>query len=343
MARTSLNLPSAGLVLVAAASIACGGARAGADLPAATVPPGFWDHWGDGRAEIDSYRLTLPRYGELREGTAVLIFVTEDFTDGQRVKSDGGHPDEYPVLKLNDIRHFQTGIYDYDVMSSTFLRIDGESPIGMPVKTSLSVQEWCGHVYEQLVPRGRSLRWTGHSYFDGEADHDEALDLPAGGVLSEALPIVARGLVGDWPEPGAEVEVPILPSLLRSRFAHRDPEWTRATITRGTATAPTVTEVPAGRFDTIDVTATIDGGRSTTWKIEVAPPHRIVRWTASDGETAELVASERLAYWQMNGEGEEAALRSLGLGSAPAPSAPGAEITVQPDIEAPTPAEDAAP
>ena len=41
----------------------------------------FWKHWGDGKAELDRYALTQPRYGELRQGTAVLIFVTEDFSD----------------------------------------------------------------------------------------------------------------------------------------------------------------------------------------------------------------------------------------------------------------------
>lgn len=297
--------------------VACGGARTGEVAPAAVVGPGFWAHWGDGRAEIGTYRLTIPRYGELRRGSAVLVFVTEDFTDAQRVKSDGGHGDEYPVLKLNDLRRFQTGVYDYSVMSSTFVRLDGQAPIGVPVKTSLSVQEWCGQVYEQLLPRRGGLRWTGHSYFDGEADHDETLALPAGGVLSEALPILARGLVGDWPAPGAEVEVPILPTLLHSRFAHRPPAWTRATIRRGAETSQT--EVPAGRFETVAVTATLDTGLSTTWQIEAAPPHRIVRWSASDGEVAELVASERQAYWTMNAEADGEALRPLGLAPVAAP------------------------
>src|SRR5258708_5205492 len=75
----------------------------------------FWAHWGDGKAELDGYALTQPRYGQKRAGTAVLIFVTEDFSDSLRVKADPGkHPaaDVYPVLKLNFVRDFQTGIYD---------------------------------------------------------------------------------------------------------------------------------------------------------------------------------------------------------------------------------------
>src|SRR5512142_2190543 len=74
----------------------------------------FWTFWGDGKAELDGYALVEPRYGQLREGTAVAIFVTEDFSDALRVKADPGkHPksDVVPVMKVNLVRDFQTGIY----------------------------------------------------------------------------------------------------------------------------------------------------------------------------------------------------------------------------------------
>jgi hypothetical protein len=130
----------------------------------------FWSHWGDGRAELSGYRLQQPRYGSSRPGTAVLIYVTEDFSDSLRVKADPGkHPasDVYPVLKLNAVRDFQTGIYDYNVMTSTFARVAPAWPIA---KVSFSSQEWCGHVWHQLLPRGGSVAGVSHSYFDGEAD-----------------------------------------------------------------------------------------------------------------------------------------------------------------------------
>jgi len=47
----------------------------------------FWKLWGDGRGEVSSYDLTFPRYGELRKGTAVLIFVTESFSNTVRARS----------------------------------------------------------------------------------------------------------------------------------------------------------------------------------------------------------------------------------------------------------------
>ncbi|MEO0604887.1 MAG: hypothetical protein AAF211_25875, partial [Myxococcota bacterium] len=152
------------------------------------VSADFWDHWGDGRAELSAYRLATPRYGQSRSGQVTLVFVTERFTEAQRVKSDGGHGDEYPILKVNEVRDFQTGIYDYNVMTSTFLRLDGGAPWGEPVKVSMSMQEWCGHVYEHVLPMRDQLAWTQHSYFDGEGDRVVDLGRREAGVHADALP-----------------------------------------------------------------------------------------------------------------------------------------------------------
>src|SRR5262245_29695790 len=128
---------AARLVFVLAASTAAAKAAA----------QDFWAYWGDGQAELGGYRLVQPRYGARREGTSVLIFVNEEMSDALRVKADPGkHPptDILPVLKLNAIRDFQTGIYDYNVMTSVFARIVPGWPVA---KVSFSSQEWCGHVY----------------------------------------------------------------------------------------------------------------------------------------------------------------------------------------------------
>jgi hypothetical protein len=272
----------------------------------------FWSHWGDGRAELSGYRLQQPRYGSPRPGTAVLIYVTEDFSDSLRVKADPGkHPasDVYPVLKLNAVRDFQTGIYDYNVMTSTFARVAPGWPV---VKVSFSSQEWCGHVWHQLLPRGGSLAGLSHSYFDGEADGTEKLAMPEGGVMEDALPILVRGWTGEYLPRGGSRTVPFLPSLLRARLAHEPLAWGRATIS--VAAEPSSVTVPAGRFDVVSWTvAPAEGGPATTYQVEVASPHRLVGWSAADGEQAEMLGSDRLAYWKLNGPGGEESLKALGL------------------------------
>ncbi len=317
--------PSAPALLVLTA---CGASAApGGALPATSVPQGFWDHWGDGRAELDGYRYTTRRYGELREGRAVHVWVTEDFTAGQQVKSDGGHGDEYPVLKLNDLRRFQTGLYDYQLTQSVFVPLDGRSPVGQPVKTVLSVNEWCGAMFEQLLLGPGKLAGVRHSYFDGESDPGFAEEVPTNGVLADALPYLARGLAGDPVPPGGTVEVKLRLSLVDQRLAHREAAWLPARMSRAAQTERI--EVPAGEFEVRRFTVTVDDacpaagiasdGTSCeqTWWVEEAAPRRIVRWTRDTGEEAVLVGSMREAYWKTQKEGDERLLDQLGLSTKP--------------------------
>jgi hypothetical protein len=272
----------------------------------------FWAHWGDGKAELNGYALRQPRYGTVRTGTSVLIFVTEDFSDSQRVKADRGkHPasDVYPVLKVNAVRDFQTGIYDYNVMTSTFLRVAPGWPVA---KVSFSSQEWCGHVWHQVVARGGKLAGLFHSYFDGEADGADDLAFPKDGVLEDALPVLLRGWNGEYLKPGESRTVPFLPGLLWSRLNHKPLAWTKAAIARAAATRAVT--VPAGRFDVTAYTVEIAGGRTLSFEIESLSPHRLIRQTGPDGEELALKGSTRLPYWQLNAPGGEQHLRKLGLG-----------------------------
>ncbi|WP_340199043.1 septum formation inhibitor Maf [Ascidiimonas sp. W6] len=133
-----------------------------------TIPKEFSDYWYRGKAEITSYELTQARYGELREGTAVFVFVTEDFLREKQVKADQKDPDNIPVLKLNTTKNFLTGIYPYSIMTSTFYPVKDKKHA---IKISNSVQEWCGHVYAQLNNRD-NFEIMAHSYFQSEADQE---------------------------------------------------------------------------------------------------------------------------------------------------------------------------
>lgn len=309
------------LVLISAITIAlpaCGRASA-ATLPSTSAPAfdrAFWDLWGDGQAELAGYRLTTPRYGEQRRGHAVAIFVTETFSERDRVKADPGKheaADELPALKLNLVKSFQTGVYDYDVMTSAFLATVPRAgrPAGAPLKVSFSAQEWCGHVWHQLLFDDGKAREVLHSYFDGEADRMATLAAPNGGLVEDALLPWARGLAAPVIAPGAAIDVPFLPALTRARFEHKPLAWTTAKLARDRS--PTTVVVPAGTFEVEVVTAAVQGGPVHTVWVERASPRRVVKWTSSDGEAAELTGSARMKYWELNGEGDEKALARLGL------------------------------
>ncbi len=303
----------------------------------ARPPQEFWGHWGDGRAELSGFELSYPRYGAVRRGTAVTIFVTEDFAHSVRVKSENPareHGDIYPVMKLNWIQDFSTGIYDYNLMTSVFspLREVADLPPRTPTKISFGSQEWCGQVYSQLKFERDRVRLTSHSYFDGEADRDDRLEVQPGGLVEDAILLWARGLSGPQLARGETRSFPLLPSLERSRLQHFAIGWTAAAGSRSEAAR--VVEVPAGTFEVETYTLAIDEGEvektfppgrgagtiaAYSWTIDVesSEPHRIVRWARSDGLEARLVASERLAYWKLNGPGAEAELEKLGLKPRP--------------------------
>lgn len=131
----------------------------------------FQEYWYSGEAEITSYTLLQERYGEIREGTAVAIFVSEDFLPNEQVKPDKISEDNISVLKLNSTKNFTTGIYPYSILNSIF------SPLKIqdhPEKVSSSVQEWCGQMFMQLNSK-QDFEIVSHSYFENEADQNLTL------------------------------------------------------------------------------------------------------------------------------------------------------------------------
>ena len=288
--------------------------------------PSFESHWQDSRAELAGYHYHVTRYGEARTGQAVMITVTEPFRASKRVKADdpSKNPgDTFEALKLNLVRDFQTGIYDYNTMTSVFVR----SRDLTPVKITFSSSEWCGHVYEELLFDRGVVRQSLRSYFEGESG-DHSIAWRPGGISEDQLLILVRGLRGDYLAPGEKRSVPLLPGSLWRRLAHRQLASVPATIERS-AKAERVS-VPAGVFQTDRYDVRADSRKGSIW-VERAAPHRIVRWAwtstargdrrASEAtESAELAGSARLPYWELHANGQETYLKSLGLKPLPSPS-----------------------
>lgn len=179
-------------------------------LPKTILPKEFNDYWYAGEAEITSYKLEQARYGEMRDGTAVMVFVTEDFLPKTQVKADNYSKTNIPVLKLNATKKFNTGIYPYSIMQSTFFPVDNNKHA---IKISASVQEWCGHIYTQLNNRN-DFEITSHSYFQSEAD--QSLNIKKTWTENELwtkLRIDPKSL----PTGGIE----IVPSLEYTRLSHK--------------------------------------------------------------------------------------------------------------------------
>lgn len=185
--------------------------------------------WYQGKAELNSYALTQARYGELREGEAVLIFVSEDMMTQKLVKPDSArhNSNEKQVLKMNFTKKFITGIYPYSMMLSVFTpaSVSGND---RTYKASCSVQEWCGQSFSQLRRDGKSYHWELHSYFEKEGEQDFSFTT---GFLEDE--IWTRIRINPQTLPQGKIKV--IPGLFWQRIAHTEMKAEDAVATRSSA------------------------------------------------------------------------------------------------------------
>lgn len=182
------------------------------------VPPSepFKQVWYAGKAELSSYALQQARYGEIRDGEAALIFVTEDFSTDALVKLDEpeNNNDKVRVLKMNMTKNFVTGIYPYSMMLSVFTPV---SNFGRQktVKVNCSSQEWCGQTFSQLRLNENTYTWQLHSYFEKEGEQNKKLDAV---LLEDELWNRIRMSPLSLPQG----EFTLIPGLLWQRLSHKE-------------------------------------------------------------------------------------------------------------------------
>jgi len=294
------------------------------DAPREGASSEFWEWWGDGQAELSGYRMMVDRYGAPREAELALIYVTEPHDRRTWIKDDRvEEPHRVNVMKLNQNMAFLTGTYPYSVMTSVFAPVDRYREESFsPVRIVHSVQEWCG-AYSHLVwpgpDRYRSLRL---SYFAHEGERIREVEADAPLLYEDALLVQLRELDGPFAG-GGDWEGMLVPELWRLRSGHRGTDPLPARIIREEATwmvegldragdgepggGGSQMEKPVTRF-------TLQAGEyERVFHVERDAPRRILGWTTSTGEEARLLASERMAYWELNRPGDESWREALGL------------------------------
>lgn len=211
------------LIFLPLLSLNCGNKK----IPEAALPTSeFTKYWYAGKAEITSYKLFQARYGAIHQGSAVTIFVTEDFSKTKHVKPD--HPeksgnDAVHILKLNLTKKFNTGVYPYSMMLSVFKPIDiAAAP--HPFKVTASSQEWCGHTFTQIDLEKDAYKAKLFSYFESEGDHEKKLPLT---WMEDEL----WALLRIQPEALPTGTLRIIPGLLQQRLLHSTMQAENATAT----------------------------------------------------------------------------------------------------------------
>jgi hypothetical protein len=261
----------------------------------------FKAYWYNGSAEITSFNLSQERYGELREGTAVHIYVTEDFLPNEQVKANNFSEENIAVLKLNSTKNFLTGIYPYAIMTSTFNPVNTQHHA---LKVSNSVQEWCGQVYFQLNNK-EQFELVSHSYFEGEGDR--SYTLPKTWLENELWNLIRLN-----PEELPTGDISIIPSLEYLRLRHKSP-----------AVYPAYTSMKQGDSLTAYSINYPELQRQLTIYFNSTFPYQIEKWEETNAtdpnDTIRLktiatkIKTIRSAYWSKNSNKYVALRDSLGL------------------------------
>ena len=263
------------------------------------------DYWYQGKAELSSYDLQQVRYGEVRKGEGVLIFVAEDFSKSKQVKLDNptnAGQDKLPVLKLNYSKKFNTGIYPYSMLLSSFTEV-GSAVSPYPVKLNVSVQEWCGHVFTQVNRKEGHYEVQQFSYFETEGDQRFTRNL----VWSEDA-IFNQIRINPAQLPTGDVDM--LPGLFYVRLKHKPYEVVKvkATLMESSSTE----KVYALDFVSLQ--------RKLNIRFSSTAPYEILGWEESYQEgaasmttTAKLKKKILLDYWNFNHEADASYRKELML------------------------------
>lgn len=260
-------------------------------------------YWYSGEAEITSFRLEQARYGEIHEGTAVFVYVTEPFSPESFTKAERSGSKGVPVLKLNQTRKFNTGIYPYSIMTSSFFPFkEGDHSI----KVSSSSQEWCGHTYMEVRnQKSKYFQVDVDSYFEGESI---VASSSAVALMEDDVWTMIR-LRDNLPTG----KVSMYPSLAATRLLHMEYKPYSCNISiedKGTSTFYSL------EYPELDRTLTIE--------FEQAHPRKVIGWTEKNYSgygskrkqlttTATRMKSINTDYWSKNSLADSTYRKALNL------------------------------
>ncbi|MDX1629381.1 MAG: hypothetical protein R3345_11815 [Fulvivirga sp.] len=265
----------------------------------------FADYWYAGKAEVASYSLRQARYGEMRDGHATLIFVTEPFSKKKQVKLDNPQQagdDKMTVMKLNYVKKFNTGIYPYSMMLSAFTPVD-RYHYPNTVKLSMSSQEWCGQVFTQVNLRDSKKYYVqSFSYFESEGDEKYEMEnaVMEDELFNQIRLDYTKLPVGD---------IKIIPGLFATRLMHQpyQPQQASASLEEGEGTAT--------------YALAYENGRELEINFSLQFPYKILSWEETYTDLgnkamttkATLKETLHIDYWRRNSNADEYLRDSLQL------------------------------
>jgi hypothetical protein len=270
----------------------------------------FNDYWYSGEAELTRFDLRQARYGAIHteDARAVQIYVTEDLLEKEQVKADDWRdPGTVKVLKLNNLREFNTGLYQYSLMTSVFTPVNtAQHP--RTLKLTTSVQDWCGQTFTQLNLKNRRYNVLLRSYFESEGDEEWRIDaVPLEDELFTRIRLDPTKLPTG--------NITIIPAMRFFRFTHQRVEPKKARAELELVDKSDFSDQPHAAYE-----LAYDGiDRKIAIYFERQFPYPILGWieTGSDPDrdltTAHRTHTLKIDYWTRNQPDDARLRKELGL------------------------------
>jgi len=268
-------------------------------------------YWSDGLAEVSRYELSQNRYNNIHSGHIIQVFVSEDFLTDKQVKNESyTSKKSTAILKRIETRHFNTGIYDYNMFSSAFTPYDIQKH-PKAIKITSSSQEWCGTTFTQLNSTKKGYKHTINSYFEGEGDKVSEIN---NAVSEEELFTKLRMN----PKLLPLGQFKLIPSSIVSRLLHL-----KATSYK---TNGSMIDYSGSDFDGKNLKSYVISTPQLNRKVEIVfesqAPYKIVGWTDTYPSVfdqkprttiAKLTHQIKEAYWGLNSKQDQNKRKLLGL------------------------------
>lgn len=259
-------------------------------------------YWYNNQAEITSYDLTQARYGELHKGTAVMVFVTEPYSEELNVKPNNSSNTDIPCLKLNFTKKFNTGVYPYSMMTSSFFPFDNGI---YSEKVSTTSQEWCGHTFTDVKNTYGGFKIKTNSYFEGESGSVK-LDK---NYLEDDFWSMIRLFPNELPTG----DLQIIPSMFYLRLAHKETKAYQCSVSKKVETNKTELNF---NYPELNRTLSITYSNTFPYSIESWNETYVSGWGESKKELTTTAIKKKTIlsdYWNRHNPEDTVLRDSLGL------------------------------
>lgn len=275
-----------GAILIGCLTTGTACAKAAAPAPALSTyekPDAIWD---DGLAEVAVYDAHWNIYSKDRTFEARLITAKESYDMDRHVKADPPYEGREirDVLKENLIMEIQTENYPYRFLRTVFVSRDNPAKLE---KATVGSQEWCGNTFHLY----RASSHEFHSYFDGEGDGVETLDLRPGDLFRDQLFATLRFASDD----STERHVRLWPSWLSN---HAKPMAPLDAVIRISGSE---TIRAAGREWVCQRIELEAAGLKESYWFSNDEARILIRYESSDGRAFLLKEVARRDYWTRRG------------------------------------------